>query len=345
VSGERDGVVGEWSTTAWLDEAQGWVAGVLSGLGVTEVGTLEPHSSQPWSAVWRVDCGESRYWFKANARARWEGAVLTAAAGMAPEYVDAPVAEEQSHGRILTRDAGPLLRTALENVATVEVGALAPVVADFARLQRRTLGRRDLFASRGVLQAPAVMPDVAAAAQASYLAGLPAIDPRRIDVDQYDRVMTALPALREAGRTLAEGPVPMALDQGDLWPGNISCPVDGGGFRFFDFADASWGHPFGSLAMMVVECLYRWEVPQPVSAVDLREERTRAVIDAYLREWTDFAPLEQLRELAGYALRVAPLNRTAAWIRNLEGADPDALDKYGRMPWAWLEDVTKLVLV
>ncbi|NYH92344.1 phosphotransferase [Actinopolymorpha rutila] len=255
------------------------------------------------------------------------------------------MAEERSRGWILTSDSGPLLRTALENAASVEVTALAPVVADYARLQRRTLGRRDLLASAGVLEAPAVAPDLAAKAQASYLAGLPANDPRRITAGQYDNVMSALPALREAGRVLAEGPVPMALDQGDLWPGNICCPIDGGGFRFFDFADATWGHPFGSLAMMVVECVYRWEVPQPADAVNLREERTREVIDTYLRQWTDFAPIEDLRELAGCALRVAPLNRTAAWIRNLEDAGPEDLDRYGRMPWAWLEDVTNPVYV
>ena len=335
----------KWGTTAWLGEARNWASGALSGVGVTEVGKLEPHSMQPWSAVWRVDCGESRYWFKVNARAYWEGMVQSAMAGLAPEYVHAPVAEERSHGWILTRDGGPLLRTVLENAGSVRVDAFAPAVADYARLQRRTLGQRDLFASAGVLEAPAAVPEVAAKAQASYLASLPRNDPRRITSDQYDSVMAALPALREAGKVLAEGPVPMALDHGDLWPGNMCCPVDGGGFRFFDFADASWGHPFGSLAMMVVECVYRWEVPQPTDAVNLREERTREVIDIYLREWTDFAPIEEVRELAGHALRVAPLNRTAAWIRNLEDAGPDDLERYGRMPWVWLEDVTKPVLV
>lgn len=110
--------------------------------------------------------------------------------------------------------------------------------------------------------------------------------------------MTALPALREAGKILAGGPVPMALDQGDLWPGNICCPVDGADFRFFDFADAMWGHPFESLAMMVVECVYRGQVPQPDGTVNLREARTREVVDTYLHQWTDFAPLEELRELA-----------------------------------------------
>lgn len=292
-----------------------------------------------------MDCRESRYWFKVNGRARWEGAVQTVVAALAPEYVHGPVAEERSRGWTLTRDSGPLLRTALESSARVEVEALAPMLADYARLQRRTLGYRDLFASAGIPKALAAVPDAAAEAQAFHLAGLSANDPRRITEAQYDHVLSALPALREAAKVLVEGPVPMALDQGDLWPGNIGCPVDGGSFRFFDFADASWSHPFGSLAMMVVECVYRWEVPQPADAVNLREERTREVIDTYLREWTDFAPIEDLRELAGYALRVAPLNRAAAWIRNLEDAGPDDLDRYGRMPWAWLEDVTKPVFI
>lgn len=171
-------------TKAWLGGVRDWVADVMTAVDVTEIGELEPHSVQPWSAVWSVDGGGQRYWFKVNGRARWEGAVLAAVACLAPEYVDAPVAEEPSRGWILTSDGGPLLRTALEYAARVEVDALAPVVADYARLQRHTLGRRDLLASAGVLEPPAVVPEVAAKAQASYLVGLPANDPRRITQDQ-----------------------------------------------------------------------------------------------------------------------------------------------------------------
>ncbi|NYH85244.1 hypothetical protein SAMN05421678_118140 [Actinopolymorpha cephalotaxi] len=44
----------EWGTKVWLSDAREWVAGVLIEAGVTVVGELEPHSVQPWSAVWRV---------------------------------------------------------------------------------------------------------------------------------------------------------------------------------------------------------------------------------------------------------------------------------------------------
>jgi hypothetical protein len=143
---------------------------------------------------------------------------------------------------------------------------------------------------------------------------------------------------------LADGPVPLALDQCDLWPGNVFPPTGVGAHRFFDFADAVWAHPFGSLVMLAVECVFRWQVPQPDSAIDLRDGRIRTVFDAYLRQWSDFAPLDELRELLTSALRVAALHRSGAWLRNLAEATTEELATYGSKPWAWLEDVTKPVL-
>lgn len=335
-----------WGTRVWLGEVRDWVAEALSRVCVGEVGELVSYSVQPWSTVWTAECGGSRYWLKANRRARRrEGVVQAAVAGLAPEYVDVPVAVEPARGWILTRDGGAVLWTALANLRCVEIDSLAPLVADYARLQRRTVGRRGMLASAGVREASALVPDAAALEQASHLVSLPEDDPRRITEEQYGRVLSALPALRQVGKILAAGPVPSALDQGDLWPGNIFCPIGTCGYRFFDFADAVWGHPFASLVMLAVECVFRWEVPQPEDAVDLRDDRIREVFDSYLRQWTDLAPIEELRELAGYALRTASLNRAAAWLRNLEDATADDLARYGRMPWAWLEDVTKPVLI
>jgi hypothetical protein len=344
---EGDGVSVEWGTQVWLDEVRQLISDALSLGDLTTMNEMPRHSIQPWSTVWTVDWCGVRYWFKANSQGRErEGTVQAIVADLAPEYVDAPIAVDPWRGWILTRDGGPIMLDRPGQVRGVEIDSLVPMLADYARLQRRTLRHRGVLASAGVELTPAHDAAAAARAHADYLRGLPADDPRRINDEQYVRVLSALPALQDAARTLMAGPVPSTLDQCDLWPGNILCPPAGGGhYRFFDFADAGWGHPFGSLVMLATECVFRWQVPQPEDAIDLRDPRIREVFDAYLRQWTDFAPVEQLRELAKYALQTSALNRSAAWLRNLNNATADDLAQYGTMPWAWLEDATKPVLL
>lgn len=97
--------------------------------------------------------------------------------------------------------------------------------------------------------------------------------------------------------------------------------------------------------MLIPELQHRWRTPTSPDAVDCRAPRIGAILDAYLDCWTDRAPLADLRVLAAAALRVAPLHRSAPWLRTLAGADATVLAAHGRTPWAWLEDVTKEVLL
>jgi hypothetical protein len=303
--------------------------------------------TRPWSTVWTVSAEVGPLWFKENCAAhRAEAGVHAALARVVPDHVDAPVALEAGRGWLLTRDGGTtLMDSAPGGTRGVEVAVLTAVVRDYAALQRRTTGRRDELVAAGLRVAHPLDAGELAGEQAERLAMLPDGDPRHLTGEQRDRVLAALPALTRAGRELADGPVPLGFDQADLFPRNVFLPRPGGPYRFFDFADAVWAHPFGSLVMLVVECLHRWRIPAAEGVVDCRDDRVRAVVDAYLDCWTDLAPPEDLRRLAEHALRIAPLHRTAAWLGILEDADDAALAAHGRTPWAWLEDVTKPVLL
>lgn len=177
------------------------------------------------------------------------------------------------------------------------------------------------------------------------MASLPASDPRHLTAEQRETVLAALPALGEAAAALRDGPVPLAVDQCDLFPRNIFLPrAAGAPYRFFDFAEASWSHPFGSLVMLVWECLHRWKIELPGDVVDCRDDRIREVFDAYLGCWADLAPIGELRVLAERALRLAPLHRSEVWLR-VDESDDDAIQEHGGTPWAWLQDVAKRVLL
>lgn len=317
----------------------------LRARGYAVVGDPVERQAQPWSTVWTVPTDRGRVWLKVNCAAHiCEPGVHALLAELAPEYVDAPLACESVRGWLLTEDGGTTMLAGDPATRGISLDAVVALVTDYAQLQRRTVGERERLVRAGV---PVLDPSAAAElarSQVDELAALPGGDVRRLDEVRQAAVLAALPALAEAGARLATGPVPLALDQCDLWPANVFVPRDGGRYRVFDFADAVWAHPFASMVMLAAECVHRWRVPQPADAMDLRDARVAAVFDAYLAQWSDLGSLVQLRALCADALRIAPLHRTAAWRRNLEAADPEAVARHGQMIWAWLEDATKPVL-
>jgi Phosphotransferase enzyme family len=323
--------------TVVVEAVAAWIRTTLGGAD-TPV-ELTEHLTQPWSTTWKVTAGPRRFWFKQSCPSHAaEGAVHAQLAAHAPDFVDAPAAVETTRRWILSPDGGTTLLDSAPETRGVETGTLIPMLEDYARLQRISLAYKAELTSAGLRETQPKDAARRAAHQAGQLA-------EHLTEQQHRIVKDALPELEAAGRRLAAGPVPTALDHGDLWPGNVLVPRPDGHYRFFDFADAQWAHPFSSLVMLASECLYRWEIPQPDDAIDLRDDRIRAIFDAYLQHWTDFAPIAKLRQLAAHALRIAPLHRSAAWLANLQDAGKQAREEHGSMPWTWLEDVRKPVLL
>lgn len=337
-----------WGSEPWLAAVERWVEGALRGRGVAVLGQPIEHVTEAWSTVWRFTTDAGTFWFKENCAAHQaEGDIQVAAAQLAPAYIDAPIAIESSRGWMLTRDGGStVMDAAPAGTRGVETDAMARLLGDYAQMQRHTVGHSEKFASAGL---PVVDPRDAAEvarSQAELMAAMPADDPRHLTTERCDAVLAALPAITEAGQILAAGPVPLALDHSDLFPRNVfvaraPCLP----YRFFDFAEAVWSHPFGSLVMLLWELVHRWRISMPDDVIDCRDQRIREVFDAYFEYWTDLAPMSEVRELAQYALRLAPLHRSGVWLRVLTAADSTALAKHGGTPWAWLQDVAKPVLL
>lgn len=337
-----------WDRPDLVADAEEWTVRVLAEAGIGVTGRLTEHVTTPWSMIGTIATDRGRVWFKQNSPARLtEGPLHAALAAMAPELVDAPLAVDASRSWTLTADAGTTVRySGPEGNRGIEPEILVPLLRDYAELQRLSLGwERELRHAGLPATDPRCTADVART-QADMMAGLPEDDPRHLTGEQRDQVLAALPALTESSEALLSGPVPLAFDHGDLWPDNALPPRSAGGrYRFFDFAEAQWAHPFGSLIMFVVECRYRWKISGPEQVIDCRDPRMRRVFDAYLSCWDDLAALPELRELAQHALRIAAVHRSTVWFRALDNADDTALTKHGGTPWAWLQDVTKPVML
>jgi hypothetical protein len=91
--------------------------------------------------------------------------------------------------------------------------------------------------------------------------------------------------------------------------------VTDGGYRFFDWGDASVAHPFVSLLVPLSAAARSLEV----SSGDPHLLRIR---DAYLEPWTAYGDARTLREVCDLALAVGPLPRAMTWRRILRGVHP-----------------------
>lgn len=338
----------ERGSQPWLTGVSVWVQAALAKRGMAVTEPLRESETRPWSTVWTLGTDRGRAWFKeCETVNRIEPAVHRALAQIAPQYVDAPLGVEPERGWLLTSDGGTTLAgSGPAGSRGVAADTIAALLIDYAALQRATMGRQDELRDAGL---PAVAPQCAAgtaAAQASLMGSYPVDDPRHLTDGQVQAVLDAGPALTEAAEVLAAGPVPLGFDHADLFPRNVFLPrAEGHPHRFFDFAESVWAHPFGSLVMLMPELRHRWNIATPADALDCRDPRIRAIVDAYLGCWTDLASPAHLRVLAEAALRIAPLHRSTPWLRTLAEADTDVLAAHGRTPWAWLEDVTRPVLL
>jgi hypothetical protein len=331
----------------WIAAVATWIGDEAERLGIDLRGKLTHGETRPWSTVWWIETDIGRLWFKENCQGnRHEATVHAVLAEISPGLVDAPIAIEPVTGWSLTRDGGrTLMDASVGGNRGVEITSIARLLDDFAQVQRATVGHGSALIAAGL---PIIEPREAprlARICLEAMAAFSAADPRHLTPDEHRRLVAALPDIERSAHALTDGRVPLALDQTDLFPRNVFVPrSDGAPYRFFDFAEAIWSHPFGSLVMFVWELLHRWQVETPDDVVDCRDRRIQAVFDGYLGAWTDYAGLEELRVLCAHALRIAPLWRASVWLRVLDDV-PEAVTDHGGTPKAWITDLARPVLL
>jgi hypothetical protein len=318
----------EWATQRWRDQATAWVDEVLEEHRIARTGEVEQPRLRLWSTALTVPTDAGRFWFKVNCPSlRVEAAVVGTLAGIAPDHVVAPIGVDADRGWMLTPDHGQTLREAGRN----DERTWLRVVAEYADLQRRTVAHGPALKEAGL---PELRPEDAAGYvqdQVGWLSTLPAGHPRYVDPALLERVRKVLPDLDKRGAALAGGPVPLALDHNDLHDNNTFVPAETETtLRFFDFGDALWAHPFGSMMIVL-------NVVTDPDGLDLDQAGVARLIDAYLERWTDHAPLPELHDLLDAALVLGRVHRYLSWDRSLVDVPPEAVGQYAESPAVWLE--------
>lgn len=317
-----------WGSPRWTKASERWAHHQLGLLGLHPTDHAEDVSIQPWSAVWRIPTTGGPVLLKQTTSARRsEGGVQAFVADRAHRYVDPPLAYDSGSGRILLRDRGLTMLDASPDNRGIEIRPVAEMLADYARLQHATIGAATDASAAGLDSWDPGRAGAAAAIQARQLHALPPSDARHISTAQRPD-----PQRRTVDRI------------GRLWPGNVIPPHGpDSSYRFIDFGDAAWSHPFLSLLMLITECRFRWSADDQPDLLEINHPAITSITDAYLNHWTDYAPMPELRHTLHSALQVASLRRSRAWIHNLAQANLTDLQKHGQMPWTWLEDATRPV--
>lgn len=196
----------------------------------------------------------------------------------------------------------------------------------YAELQRTVAGRAAQMVALGV---PDLRPELMPGLLATLLD-----DPQvttGLGAERHAALRELAPAYASWCAELTADGVPCSLQHDDLTDGNVF-PVDGG-FRFFDWGDASVAHPFGSLLVALSAGAYRFDL----APGDPRLTRLR---DAYLEPWTAGRDRGGLLRSAALAVRVAKVGRALSWQRALAGAELPVPADQASAVVDWLAELT-----
>jgi hypothetical protein len=300
-----------WTDPGWRAAAIGWAVDELGRAGLRLDGEPEQSHVYPWSTAIRLPVNGGAVWLKSVAPGSSHEPPLSAALGRwVPESVLIPLAVDGERRLMLLPDGGRTLRDA---GGSTDVGAWVSMLRNYARLQIELVPHADEMLAVGVPDhRPDRLPELAADLLADDDALLAGRD-GGLAPDVRERVTAGLGRYAELCERLIDGGVPATLQHDDLHDANVF--VSGDRHRFFDWGDASVGHPFLSLLVTLRVAARALEVPDG-SPMLLR------LRDAYLEGWHAYGSPQDLREQCDLALWVGPLQRALSWRRILRGVHP-----------------------
>jgi hypothetical protein len=327
--------VRRWTGADWFAAADTWVRSQLAAAGIAVTGEPVPYKIRFWAAVWCYPTDQGLYWFKENNPGQsFEAALVDAMARELPQHVIAPLAIEAVRGWMLTADQGETLGDQPTEVDPLVLWRR--LVVEYAGLQRDTIPAEQSLLASGLTP---IGPDQLGSTVheiADWFGRFDDGHPLAIG-GKVDDLHRAADNLAGWGARFS-GAIPKALDQNDLHAHNVFAAGPNAPFRFFDFGDSLWGHPFVTLAC-VRDALVDPDDPNSWAEDD---PRLAEITDAYLQQWTDLAPLDVLRAELQAALPLHVVHRLISWHRLLVHADEKEAAAWAFLPHHWVAEVIRL---
>jgi predicted transcriptional regulator len=308
-----------WAVHGWYDAATEWVQSQLVEHGVMPAGPPEQVKQWDISSILRAHTNDGDYYLKVgNSLFAHEPVITQALARMFPGQVSGPMAVlmEPEQGWMLLRDFGGHVLG--EGTAT----QLEDVLRLHASIQIGCVERVDeLLAAR--------LPDrrlkVLAAQVDEVLA-----DPNSLDGitdEEIAKLRAAAPQIKAMCAQLESYGVPQTLLHGDFHGGNII--VQEGKCLIFDWADACIAHPFFDLFI----------VPDGKGNEAMTPEESDRLRDIYLEFWTEYAPMDQLREAARLARILGAFHQAISYMQGTDSLEDSARWVFAGVAARWLRRV------
>jgi hypothetical protein len=286
-----------WSRPGWHAIALTWIANVAG-----PVGQVEQVRVSEFSTVLRVEAGGRACYFKSVAEAAAREPLFTAALRRRSAHLP-PVLAVDAARRFLLMEA-----FAGEPLAAPEdVDAWMAAAQAYGELQRQCLGAVDELRALGCAVVTAASLAASLPALLDESAALLTSEPAGLDDDDQIAALRALvPELSAAAAALDAGPLPLAVDHGDLWPGNVL--VGPSGCAFVDWEDVRLAHPFLSLFPLLTGAyLDRRFADHDAAAARIR--------DAYLTGFSTWAGRAELAHAFDAAQDVCAVAVAASYHR------------------------------
>jgi Phosphotransferase enzyme family len=301
---------------------QGWFAAARDWIGTQLEGVKHVHQVKSWgmSCVLRVRTAEDCYYFKASTRRALfadEACVTQALATRFPDLVPMPVRVDAERGWMILADIGTNLRD-----ATLAITEWTRLIQKYAALQYELALEPDWVLNAGCL-------DRRQHVLEAQLHELLEAETTIILPEQFQTLRETQAAWTHHLSKLKASNIPDSLIHGDWHPGNIA--VKNGVERIFDWTDACLSQPFFDILGMLDELEQIFD-----------EETRQALLETYLRTWTGFAPLEELKAVVP-SIRVALcLHQVVTYWKILEGLEPAARHEVAKGLQYWLRRLTEL---
>ena len=106
---------------------------------------------------------------------------------------------------------------------------------------------------------------------------LPCEHPSHVSKVEEETLIAAIPLFSEVETSIERVPIDSAVDHGDLLEKNLLFSTKTSKYKWFDFGDSSWIHPFVSLDMIMDKRSFPYS-----------DDTKKRIIDAYLSEWKKY---------------------------------------------------------
>jgi len=297
---EEASVVAPWERSGWFAGAALWMQTRLHEAGYLQTGRTEQFKGAwGWSSLLTVETDQGMVYFKADYdRPPKEAAIVLKLAERWPQNVPHLIAADTERSWMLMSGFGDV------SLEPLKTNYYLSAVSLFAKIQRASAPD---IADWKLLGCPDMTPGSLLRLTEQLLADTAVLTggENGLRSDELTEFEQKLPQVEKMLARLAASALPNVISNEDFKAGNVV--LSGGEYLFYDWSGTVISHPlFGInyfLNRMVRsndEDRFRWRN-------DLEDARRRGLLPAFLSEWTEYAPWDQLVAEFWLCRRLSPL--------------------------------------